>query len=262
MTEPARDHWGRYKLIHPESGREVSWTRATTFAGAVEDLYNIMKWKQRATAIGLGKRSDLLALAQSLDLQEDKKALDEVCEKALVEARADSRSNLGTALHKMTERIDRGEKFIPPAAYQKDIAAYAMLKGKYGIETNVNYIERIIVIPDLVVAGTPDRIVRMDGKIYIADLKTGEKLDYGWGKIAIQLALYAHGYALWNAETGEYEQMPPVRQDKGIVIHVPVGEPERAEAYFVDIAAGWEAVQLCAAVRAWRGRKDLSANIA
>lgn len=261
MTEPKRDHWGRYELPHPESGREVKWTRATTWAGSIEDQYNLTKWKQRATAVGVGMRKDLYALASSLKLEEDKKALDELCEKAMDAAQADSRSNLGTALHKMTERVDRGEKFQVPEAYRLDIARYNVLKGQYGIQTRPDYIERIVVLPDLVVAGTPDRIVRMNGEIYIADLKTGEKLDYGWGKICIQLALYAHGAFLWNADTGKYEDMPPVNQEKGIVLHLPVGEPERADCYFVDLVAGWEDAQLCGQVRASRRRKDLFATI-
>lgn len=257
MTEPKRDHWGRYKLPHPDDpAKEVAWTRATTFADSVEDTYGLTKWKQRGTAVGIGQRPDLLALAQSLDMENDKKSLDDVCEQALMVAKANERSNLGTALHRMTERLDRGERFTPPPAYRADMAAYFAVKEQYGMETHPSYIERITVVPEFTVAGTMDRIVRMAGQVYIADVKTGD-LKYGWGKIAIQLALYAHGKGLWNPQTATYDNMPPVNQDKGIVIQIPVGQGT-CKLWWVDIAAGWQAAQVCKWVRDWRKNKQLA----
>lgn len=260
MTEPKRDSWGRYVLPHPVTGEERHWTRVTTLAEVLEDQYNITKWKMRNVATGIGLRPDLLALAQALP-PEDKQGLNRVADQALDAAQASARSNLGTALHKMTERLDSGEKFPVPAAHQADIAAYQTLKRTARIETRPDYIERITVVPELGVAGTMDRIVRRDGVIYIGDLKTGTDLKYGWGKIAIQLAVYAHGCGLWNQETETYEPMPPVDQQRGIVIHVPAGEG-RAAAEWVDLEAGWEAAQTCRWVRDdWRKRSNLHSPV-
>ena len=54
--------------------------------------------------------------------------------------------------------------------------------------------------------------------------------------------------------------MDPVDQQHGIVMHLPVGKGE-CTLYEVDIAAGWEAVQLAVDVRAWRKRRDLAQQI-
>lgn len=257
MTEPKRDHYGRYKLPHPDTGAEVVWTRATTFADALEDSYGLTQWKMRASVKGVTMRPDLVTLAQSLDIDEDKKQFDDLTKSALTVAQADRRSNLGTALHKMTEHLDRGKPFRVPDAHKADIDAYQRLKADAGVATNPRFVERITVLPEWKVAGTFDRIIRRGGKLYIGDLKTGDNLYHSWKKIAIQLALYAHGHSLWNAENGTYEAMPPVDQEKGYVLHVPAGQGE-ASLYEVDIAEGWEAAQLCAHVRDWRRRKDLA----
>jgi hypothetical protein len=261
MPEPKRDRYGRYLLTHPDTGEELAWTRVTKFAEAIEGSYNLTKWKQRAVAVGIGLRPDLLGLAQSLDLDDDKKELDNVCYKAQNAAQADRRSNLGTALHKFTQRIDMGERPRIPAAYADEIDAYRELKRKHGILTRPDLIERITVIPEWQLAGTFDRIIRMNGKTYIADLKTGNEVEPGLGKIEIQLACYAHGVALWDAKRGAYDPMPTVDQTTGYVIHVPAGDPGRAAVYPVDLVDGWDGASLCAEVRGWRKQKTLSQAI-
>lgn len=257
MPDALRDQWGRYKLPHPVTGQEQSWTRATTFADTLEDSYGITLWKQRCVALGVAKRPDLLALAQSLELDADKKNLDNLCKSALEAVAAGTRANLGTALHKMAERLDRGDTYAVPKAQFADMEAYQAVKDKHGIETHPKYIERITVVPEVEVAGTLDRIVRYKGKLYIADLKTGKDLHFGWNKIAVQLALYSRGAGLFNPAIAGYDPMPKVDQERGIVIHVPAGEG-RAELHWVDIEAGWEAAQLCWKVRNWRKHKGLS----
>jgi hypothetical protein len=54
-----------------------------------------------------------------------------------------------------------------------------------------------------------------------------------------------------------YQPMPEVSHDKALVIHLPAGQA-RCELHWVDIAAGWQAAQLAAAVRTWRGNRDLT----
>jgi hypothetical protein len=76
----------------------------------------------------------------------------------------------------------------------------------------------------------------------------------------VQLALYANADAVWNARTDRYEPMPAVAKDVAVVMHLPVGRAT-CELYAVDIAAGWEAAQLCQSVRQWRTRKTLAAPL-
>lgn len=262
MPEPNRDRWGRYLLPHPETGVEQGWTRVTTLAKALDDETNLAKWKMRNVAFGMGQRPDLLALAQSHTLEEDKQTFNKIAQSAMDAAQSDVRSNLGTALHKMAERIDRGEKFRVPPLYADDIAAYLAVKEKFRVLTHPSFIERITVVPELEVAGTFDRLGMQDQVVRVVDLKTGrDVLEYGQLAIAIQLAIYSRGRVIWNMDTSQWEPAPAIDQDRGIVLHVPAGEA-RAEAYWVDLQEGWKAAQFCYQVREVRKAKGLLTPIA
>lgn len=252
--EPKRDHYGRYLLPDPETGKERPWTRATTFAKTVAETSGLMRWQCRMVAKGVATRPDLYALAASTPI-DNKATLDKIAEDAKEAAAASSGANLGTALHAFTEQLDAGGKIVVPAPWDADITAYQIATRTAGIRVDPKHIERIVVVRDLGVAGTLDRIVAVDGRVAIADVKTGKDLSYSWGEIAIQLALYAHADAMWD--DGAYLPMPDVSQDIALVIHLPVGRA-RCDLYEVDIAAGWWAAQMCEDVRTWRSRRDLA----
>ena len=271
-----RDQWGRYLLPDPfgkAKGRKA-YTRATTFAKSCSDTYTLSMWGERMVAHGLALRPDLYALACSTPLT-DRDALNKLSEQAKEAAGAKSRAALGTALHTFTEQHDRGEQVTAPAVLMPEVQAYSTLVDQLGIE--MVEIERIVVVPELGVAGTFDRIGRITtpittpmghlrrGQCVIVDLKTGRDLSYGWGEIAVQLALYSHGAGMWRQGTDHYDPMPPVRWDIGLVIHLPVRDDPAAEAkatlHAVDLTQGWKAAQLCRDVRAWRKQRELASEV-
>jgi predicted GIY-YIG superfamily endonuclease len=253
-AEPSRDQYGRYLLPDPETGEPRAWTRATTWARTLSDLTGLHKWDCRMVAKGITMRPDLYALAAAHD---DTLALDTLTEAAREAAAASAPANLGTALHKFTERHDRGEDVTPPDPWAADLAAYTAALRAEGITIDPGWIERITPVVALGAAGTLDRIASVPGHgLVIADVKTGQALRWSWGEIAVQLALYAHGAGLWNG-TG-YDPMPPVSLERALVIHLPAGQA-RCDLYWLDITAGWEAAQIAAAVRGWRNRRDLAA---
>ena len=51
--QPERDRYGRYKIPHPTTGKDMSWTRATTMASSVADTFGLTNWKTRMVAYGL-----------------------------------------------------------------------------------------------------------------------------------------------------------------------------------------------------------------
>src|SRR3954470_23117231 len=55
------------KLPHPETGRPFWTTRASRWAGQVEERYQLEQWSKAMVAFGMGLREDLYALAASLD---------------------------------------------------------------------------------------------------------------------------------------------------------------------------------------------------
>lgn len=257
--EPSRDRYGRYLLPQP-AGKDKGYTRATTVAKTLSDTYGLTRWQVRMTAQGLSQRPDLFARVASA--AGDAKSLDQICEQAKEAAAASSGANIGTALHAFTEAVDAGRPVTIPAPWDADVAAYTAALQAAEVTVDPAYIETVLALHSLEVAGTMDRLVTMpDGRRLIADLKTGKDLSYGWGEIAIQLALYANADETYDYGTGQYGPMPEVDLDEALVMHLPAGQA-RCDLYLVDIAAGWEAVELCAAVRTWRKRKGLAYPLA
>jgi hypothetical protein len=263
--EPERDRNGRYLIPDPETGEQRAWTRATTWAKTVADLFAIHNWEKRLVARGLAMRPDLvLRIAAVMDPEstDGKRQLDKLVEQAKEHAKAGARANLGTALHSLAEAYDLGRPLpeIPPP-FDRDIAAYR--QAMRAVEVSHNYIERVCVVRQFQVAGTMDRVVRFPaGKLpLIGDLKTGSKLDLAWQEISIQLALYAHADTVYDAATKQHGAMLEVNQEQALVAHLPAGEG-RCTLYLVDIAEGWRMAQLCGVVRDWRNRKNLASLLA
>lgn len=253
------DRWGRYKIPHPVTGKPAAWTRATTYAKSIADTFALTKWQMRMAVKGLASRADLYALAASTPV-DDRDRLDKIAEDAKEAAAASAGANSGTALHAFTEQLDRGEQPKVPAPWDADVRAYQATLAGHGVGVGREYIECKTVIPALGVAGTFDRINTYRGGLIIGDLKTGKNLEYGWLEIAIQLALYSRGTHIWDPRTRTFRPMPAVDQNIALVYHLPAGQA-RCDIYEVDIAAGWEAAQLCGEVREWRKRKGLARQL-
>ena len=248
------DRYGRYLITPADGGKPVAHTRATTWASTNDDQRNLTKWKLRTAANGIARRPDLLAGIVAAG-DDDRSTLDRIVDQALEAGGSSTAANTGTALHKMTERVDRGEVFDIPEPHKSDVEAYTAALTKAGI--TIDLIEQICVCPELGVAGTFDRIVTFQGQRYIADLKTGRSLDYSWSTIAVQLALYAHASTIYDVATGTHSPMPEVDQERAIVFHLPAGSAT-CTLHWVDIEAGWRGALLAQEVRAWRKTKNLS----
>jgi hypothetical protein len=244
-----RDGWGRPKIVPATGGKAVAYTRCTTFVSALEDTYNLTRWKMRQVALGLADRADLLLSVSAH--REDKKELDRVADAAMEAAQSSAAATTGTALHTLTELHDRGQKIgtLPPQG-RADLDAY--IAATAGLKYTA--IEQFRVLDMLRIGGTADRIIDLGDRHVIGDVKTGD-ITYGIGKICMQLAVYAHSTA-YDPANGRTPDSKPMDLDRGLIIHLPSGAGT-CELVWVDIAAGWEAVQLAAAVRAWRARKDL-----
>lgn len=249
LSSPApeipRDRWGRPLVVPPGGGKPVPYTRCTTYVGAVEDTYNLSRWQMRMVAVGLSERPDLrLAVAAH---RQDKTKLNELCNDALEAAKAHAAATTGTALHSLTEQADRGQKVTGvPEEYLADLAAYSEATA----DLKAVQIEQFTVQDVLKIGGTPDRVVKLGGKRYIADLKTGS-ISYGFLKIAAQLAVYARSRP-YDVATGERLDPHGAELDRGIVIHLPAGSGT-CSLFWVDLLEGWELVRLARDLRTKRG---------
>jgi hypothetical protein len=247
-------HAGRYVLPDPVTGKEKLWTRVSTIAKVLQDSYHLDKWHLRMVAKGMGIRPDLVALAANMDVREDKEALQEVADTAHEAAGGSIGANMGTALHAYCERVDRGEDLSGVGMHDKTRRAldrYQKTMREYGLETDPQLMERVVLNYEYGIVGRLDRILN-DSVFWklprIGDLKTGSTMDFGGLEIAMQLSLYAHADYIWNEETGKWDEFPPMDQEKGIVMHLP-SKGGDCEIYDVDIDGGWKCVRLAMNVR-------------
>lgn len=245
-----RDGKGRPLVVPEGGGKRVAYTRCTTYVGALDETYNLGKWMQRMVAVGITQRPDIHLQIAALagDPDANKKALDQACDAAREAAAASAAATTGSALHQLTELIDRGRDVgVVPDAYTADLDAYRAATA----HMKHIHIEQFCVHDPLKIGGTPDRVTEIDGKRYIADVKTGS-IEYGIGKIAMQLAVYARS-KLYDPVTGDRD-LHGAEVDKGIIIGLPAGQG-RCDLYWVDLIEGWRGVKYAKDVREWRTRK-------
>jgi hypothetical protein len=264
-----RDRWDRPLLPHPKTGEVQPWTRPSTLSRTLDDPFHLEQWKLRQVVHGLGKRSDLYALASSIPNDaESKKTLQGIASSAMEAAESSRGANLGTALHKWTERIDLeptvATTALAPAELSADLKAYVDTMRHYGLIRDPRYVERLVCCTSLQAAGTPDRFVECsDGMWRVADLKTGQwGAEYGALEYAIQLGTYANGDAVWNVEDQVWEPMPaPLDTSYGIVIHLPSGQA-KCDLYAINLVEGLGLAQLAVTVRDVRKRqRELAAPL-
>ena len=259
--EPQRDRWSRPLIVPPGGGKPVGYTRATTVAKTLDDGGSLIGWNQRLTGAGLVQRPDLLALLASKlidgDIPEQNKSeVQRICDEAKEHGGGSRAANLGTALHALTEAVDLGQSPYIPPDMQGDIAAYRLAVQPF----EVLGCEQFVVLDEHRIGGTFDRLWRLpDGRVVIADLKTGRDLSYSWRSIAVQLAIYANGIGYHDGVRTPIHA--DIDTDTGIVVHLPVGQG-RCDLYTVDLRAGTLALQHSMWARNWRNRKDLSAPFA
>jgi hypothetical protein len=173
---------------------------------------------------------------------------------------ANDRKEIGSSMHTLTALIDVGR---PPTHLtpetKADLAAYVDGIAAAGITIIPGAVELVTVLDAFQVAGTIDRLAVVPGfdLPLVTDLKTGGSIEYSWQSIAVQLAGYAHGEALYQqgpSKDGSKDirhPMPPVDQNYGLIFWLPAGEA-RLELWLVDIAAGWEAFQHSLWAYNWR----------
>jgi predicted small metal-binding protein len=250
------DNWHTYYL----DGNRC--TGATSIASYPEDKYLINKWTCRMALTGGAQKPELMErVAAHID---DRHKLNDLVEEAIEAAKANEARERGTAIHRLAERIDLGEQIVdtPLARQVQDTWKAALDDASLTVDTG--YVERIVVYPDLYIAGTFDRIVASwdTGQLYIADIKTGPNAVNYPHPTAIQLAIYANAPLLaaplpkGGGTTTQFDPMPPVNKDIGFIIHMP--EERKAEVVPINIAAGWEAFNdICIPIQKWRRRKDL-----
>lgn len=279
----AYDRWGRYANLPGIPGvvGPMPWTRVTTLAKTLEDTYFLELWKLRQTVIGIKLRPTLLDaiggrdVGTLLDLLADggempkrlKDLLNGVASTAMEEAGSFDGATKGTSFHDLAEKLDEVGKTVDelpgfaetlPEESVRMLRAYHGALQAHGLRAVPEYMERIIAVPELGVAGRLDRIyAEADGTLRIGDLKSQKTLDFGHMSLAIQLACYSHAKWIFNQFTWEWEPMPELDPSTGVIAWVPAVEPGRAEVHDVDLDFGWTLAKASARTREWRKKKGI-----
>jgi hypothetical protein len=287
VNEVRRNQWGQYCVVPPKGGREKGYRRVTTVAKALDSSDALIPWKATMAIVGQHARPGLAARWQALMARtgNDPWYFDEASKaeaKRLVEECAEAggssnRADIGTALHSITELLDRGEldrsTLLPGVA--ADLDAYERTMDAAGLKRVAGWVELCLVLDDHQVAGTADRglVVAGDtavklptgrvveigaGEAVVGDLKTGTSVELSMRSIAIQLAAYANANARYHygadAKSDRREDPPGWRKDVGVVIHLPAGSGSCA-LHWVDLVDGWDAFERSCWVFDWRKAK-------
>ena len=264
MTFPTRrDRWGRYLVVDSETGKLVGLTRATTISGSLDDKTNLIDWKARTVIIGLTTRPDLVALAAATD-PTDKRALNDIAERASDAGGATLRRDLGTAVHGFFAARVADPAAPVPKPYDADVAAILAAIDAAGFDIVAGMVERMVVLWRHKIAGTFDLLLRdrNTGTLHIADLKTGSSLLGALG-FATQLSIYAQADVLYQqgaaADGSEdiTEPMPEVSRSLGFILHCQPGTA-LCDIHALDLTIGAEALELAMQVREARKAKPLT----
>jgi hypothetical protein len=238
---------------HPTTGKDTTYRRPSSAGKPLEDTYHLDLWAKRTVAYGVATTPSIAARIANLDPKEDKAKLNELAEEALVAAKGNQAADLGTELHRVVERLNKGEWTIDdvPELFKADAEAYLAELARHDLSVVPGMVELKVVNDHVRCAGTFDMILRS----YLSDLKTGQSIDLAQVGIAVQLAIYRHA-SIYDIHTDERSDLPPMDSDVGLVVHLPYGTGT-CRIVDVDIKAGWEAAQLAAKAKSWNYRKDL-----
>lgn len=247
--EIPRDRNGWPLIMNAEGTKRQKYRRTTKWIDVLEDTWNLDRYKQRMVLWGAAQRDDLIVGAAACHV-EDRATLNDLAWQAQDYARSQAKANTGTALHKMTERLDRGEVLgRVPEPHGRDLKAYEHECKRYKVEQHV--IESFRVHDGWRVAGTTDRIWKIDGVYYIVDIKTGD-IDWGALKMAMQLAMYRHSVPYDIATDTRSEDTVQIHSERAVIVHLPSGEGH-CEFHWIDIRRGWNACRV--AKQVWEQRE-------
>lgn len=253
---PLRDRWDRPLITPVDGGKPIPYTRVSTLAKTLDDKSALTKWMQRQVAIGMGASPDLVGLAQAMT--GDDRGLNDVVEQAMTAAKSKRAANIGTALHSFSEQVDDGcDIDTIPIEYRADMAAYRLALEPLKVLVK----EQFIVADEVEAAGSFDRIVQLpDGRVMVADLKTGKhEPNYPHGATT-QIAVYSRGHLYDPKTNSRVAHLPSmgIDQNHGLLIHLPAGTA-KCSLYLLDLNVGWALAQTSVAVRRVFKNKSITA---
>ena len=230
----------------------VIYPRVTTLTGRAEDKSGLLNYMLSTGVEGVFNSPELQAAWAVLD-KTDFKAKRALLDKIKTNAGADAKAQIGTAIHSVTESLDRGENLDGfPDTLVQDALAYRNQVNRLHLTPIVA--ELFVVNEELGTAGTLDRIFQgPSGQFYVGDLKTSAREDsakWSLSSWSTQVAVYANSKPVMDNQIVEWSDIgiPALSAPdltSGIVIHVAQGKAI-GKAYRVDLNQGFERAKAAA----------------
>lgn len=269
-TMPTTGRWGWYRDHDGREYRRVS--KLLEYIETKPGSFNLRRWDDREAAIGFALRDDLVLALKAIPRpgpegysRQDKDKIAGIVSDARTAAKQRDGARVGTAVHDLTERVDRGEPLDEvirplPSDVAHAVAAYGFLVSRNG--WRVVEIERTVQCEELGnVTGSFDRVYEIPGLAarlgpgvcqhdapdhvhdfqaagsygelpVIGDVKTEAKPWLNGIHIGPQLAIYSRARKMWRATGGDHESTLP----SGEIVRVPNGEYVPSPCVRQDVA--------------------------
>lgn len=257
-----RDRYGRPLIIPLDGGKPTGYTRVSTLAKTLDDTTALTLWKQRMTAVGIASNPHLSARVAGVinnyddPISDGKRDLNSIIAEAIEAAGSTRAASTGTALHELTQAADAGRELkVIPEGMAAHLHEYEVATARLEVVD----IETFVVIDELHAAGSLDRLMRLpDGRVVVADLKTGQYEPQYPLAVATQIAMYARGER-YDPATGERSLLhPDLDVTTGLLIHLPAkSSPVTCRLYELDLTVGWDVARLAQQVRVARQFKPI-----
>jgi hypothetical protein len=262
MKPPNKLTFARRAHAYHVDGRR--WSGASSWGKRIEDNTALAAWRAREAIRGVALDDQL---RQAVLLADGRDELDDIVERALATAGANALRDRGTEMHRIIELVDLGR--LPTMT--DDMATVAARWRKAlevaGIELLDGHVERIVLVPELEVCGTFDRLARWQGTTVVLDLKTGSRRVKYPHSMAVQLALLARSSWItvgagersddWTKIT--WTKFAPVADlgidpSIGLIVALP-SDSDEVEVHALDLDAGWDAATLAHRAKQWTASK-------
>lgn len=249
-------------MILDKEGKNQRFSRPSNWGKDLDDENALVNWKINRAIEGVAKDKALQARAVSLDPDADRSEWGDLREAAINAGRGSQSADIGTALHKMTERWEQDDKYDPGPPYTAHLEAYTAEMKRLGLISQMY--EFKTVNEEYRAAGTADRLWELSwdlvlpngdtlpaGTLVIGDLKTGKSLDLSAPAYSVQMAIYAQG-ELYDVADDRFLPTPVINQEWGIIAWLPSKGEIVCEFRWVDLTAGNYGAWLTHEVRDWR----------
>ena len=247
-------------MIVDKEGKNQRMSRPSGWGKELDDENALVNWKLDTGIKGVA--SDKALQARVMAVKDDDRSTKAAIREAAIQAgRGNQASDIGTALHAMSERWEQEPDFDPGSPYRESLEAYSKELERLGLVSEL--FEYQVVNLEYSAAGTVDRLYRLtkplmtpkgdlleEGTLIVGDLKTGKKLDFSLPGYSVQFALYAQG-EMYDVVTDQFRPTPPINQDWGILVHMP-SDQSICEMLWIDLDVGNYGAYLVKEVRDWR----------